>query len=499
MKDAIRETLAFSELTPEEKQKRGILGRLYGPIADIVNPTRNGRTYTEELWEKVFNENEIVKELLARGGIPGELDHPKDREDTDPEKIAIIMPEAPKRDSNNHLIGYFDIQDTPCGKIAYQLAKYGFELGISSRGQGELLGDDSVDPDSYDFKCFDLVLIPSVKDARLKMVESLDTKALNLKKALTESLNSATVEEKKLMEETLEHLDINIKDINADEKGINSEKSADIKTESKDSQTNSDKAEEAKNDGSEEIIKNLQEALEGKAQLEAKLKSLQEQLAVSDVKVKTLNEECSRLKDATVRLSSIAHDSKALNEKVSNLEKELKVKDQTIENHQQEIQKLNESKNSNISKVTLNESLTKQKDEFESQIKKLTESLENEKTNSSKQKDEMTQKLNKSLSLKESYKKLANQAVDKFISIKAKMLGVTAADIKSKLTESYTFEDIEKACDSLQEYELNMNKLPFTIDRKVKIKVNESQKDLLHPVNHDDDIDVEYLDAINPK
>ena len=69
MKDVIRETLAFKELTPEEKTKRGILGRLYGPIADIINPTRNGRAYSEELWEKVFNDNEIVKELLSKGGI----------------------------------------------------------------------------------------------------------------------------------------------------------------------------------------------------------------------------------------------------------------------------------------------------------------------------------------------------------------------------------------------------------------------------------------------
>lgn len=48
MKDLIKETLAFTELTPEEKEKRGILGRLYGPCADILNPTRNGRLYPDE-------------------------------------------------------------------------------------------------------------------------------------------------------------------------------------------------------------------------------------------------------------------------------------------------------------------------------------------------------------------------------------------------------------------------------------------------------------------
>lgn len=48
-KDKIRETLAFENLTEEEKSSRHILGRLYGPIADIINPTRNGRKYSEEL------------------------------------------------------------------------------------------------------------------------------------------------------------------------------------------------------------------------------------------------------------------------------------------------------------------------------------------------------------------------------------------------------------------------------------------------------------------
>jgi len=514
MKDVIREALAFTDLTPEEKEKRGILGRLYGPIADVVRPTRNGRKYSEELWEKVFTENTVIKELLANGGIPGELDHPKDRDDVLPEKIAIMMPEAPKKDSSGKLIGYFDILDTPLGKIAYQLAKYGFKLGISSRGNGDVEPDDygegeSVVPDSYDFKCFDLVLTPSVEGARMTMVESLDTNMLNLKKALTESLNTANAEDKKVMKETLENLNIEIES----KEGPNSEKSEDIVAESEDSQTNSDKPEEANNDGSVELIKSLQEALESKSNLEAKVKSLQEQLAVSDTKVKKLDEECSKLKSATTRLSTIAYKSKGLPEKVSTLEEELKVKNQTIESQKSEIQRLNESKKSEDSKTTLNESisnkekeianlnesLNKQKEEFESKIKQLNESLENERTDSSKQKDELSQKLHKAINLKESYKKLANQAVDKYIVIRADMLGVKPIEIKNKLSESYNFEDIDKVCEDLQEYELNMQKLPFSLDRKVRVQVTESRNDPLKLHNPDDDIDESFLDSISLK
>ena len=45
----IRESLSFIDLTEEEKQKRGILARLYGPCASISDATRNGRLYSDEL------------------------------------------------------------------------------------------------------------------------------------------------------------------------------------------------------------------------------------------------------------------------------------------------------------------------------------------------------------------------------------------------------------------------------------------------------------------
>ena len=47
--------MEYQKLSPEEMQKRGILGRLIGTIADFTNPTRNGRLYSEELWDKAFD------------------------------------------------------------------------------------------------------------------------------------------------------------------------------------------------------------------------------------------------------------------------------------------------------------------------------------------------------------------------------------------------------------------------------------------------------------
>ena len=36
------------------EQGKHYLGRLEGPAADLLNPTRNGRKYTVELWRKQF-------------------------------------------------------------------------------------------------------------------------------------------------------------------------------------------------------------------------------------------------------------------------------------------------------------------------------------------------------------------------------------------------------------------------------------------------------------
>ena len=206
------EDLQFQELSPEEKQSRGILARLSGPIASFTKGTRNGRKYSDKLWEKAFD-SPLVKEMFKNGGLPGELQHPENRSETDPTKIAIMMPEPPKKDSNGHLVASVDIVDTPCGQIAYQLGKYGFKFGISSRGEGDLItdfsGEESVDPDTYTLNAFDLVLIPACEDARLQFNEGLNkTKKSKLVTILGESLMNASDADRLVMEEAIDELDI---------------------------------------------------------------------------------------------------------------------------------------------------------------------------------------------------------------------------------------------------------------------------------------------------
>ena len=208
--------LEYQKLTKDEMTKRGILGRLVGACADIINPTRNGRKYSEKLWENVFDDP-IMKERIENGVCYGELGHPADREETDMEKIAVCLAEVPKKGSDGKLRAVFDILNTPNGRILKSLCDYGSTLGISSRGSGDLEvdydGQESVNPDTYNCEGFDIVLIPAVKDARLQYVtESLDKKRYNktLREKLTESINKETEDHQKIMKESLDTLGIDL-------------------------------------------------------------------------------------------------------------------------------------------------------------------------------------------------------------------------------------------------------------------------------------------------
>ena len=210
--------LTYEKLSPEEMKSRGILGRLVGVCADFMSPTRNGRKYPEQLWENIFN-SEIMKERISNGVCFGELGHPADREETDMEKICICMPEEPKKGPDGKLRAVFDILDTPNGRILKSLCDYGSTLGISSRGSGDLetdfTGQESVNPDTYNCEGFDIVLLPGVKDARLQYVtESLDVTKENktLRQQLKESINNESVENQKVMKESLDTLGINLEE-----------------------------------------------------------------------------------------------------------------------------------------------------------------------------------------------------------------------------------------------------------------------------------------------
>ena len=78
------------------------------------------------------------------------------------------------------------------------------------------------------------------------------------------------------------------------------------------------------------------------------------------------------------------------------------------------------------------------------------------------------------------------------------MLGVEPEEIKSRLSEGYTFDDIDNACEDLSAYQLNLNKLPFQLDgKRVKMKVTESKDPLITNPNVDDDVDESLITLAN--
>lgn len=723
MLEKLGKTFEYKKLTEAEQKQRGILGRLVGPCADFIQATRNGRKYSEELWENVFS-NDLMKEKIKNRCCFGELGHPTDRTETDMEKIALCLAELPKKGSDGKLYGVFDILDTPNGRILKALCDYGCNVGISSRGQGDLItdldGNEAVDPDTYDCEGFDAVLMPGVEAARLKYVtESLNKEnSKGLKLALTESLKKASDDDRKIMEETLKTLNIKIdeaieeeeddkpeeptievwgvvfgndkdnfgddeewfdtkqealdrikkgsnakyallskylvfepdeipegnpeetkvytsnftaeelapsteeaapvneaakeledehkccicgepieghgnnpspaktegdccdkcnaevvipariekmkaaasekvneelteteseevkstseeseeeesleekevkeltedekreivlqwltnnfeedqveevldilnmeivedddeeesaedEDVAEDKKGSNEAKEAEENIENSDEEDSEQKEEteedKAVDEGLDSIVNSLQEALSKNSDLENTVRILQEKLAVSDAKVNEINEECNRLKNSMSRMSDLVKTRAALKENVSTLEKSLNEKEALINEQKVKIAKLVESKKETVrSSNELNENLTNLKTSYEKQIQTLNEQISSSKTENEKQISTLTENLNKANSLKESYKKLANKTVNKYIEVKANIIGQTPADIKRKLGESYTLEDVDQVCEDLKAYSLNVSKLPFEVTKKVGVRVTES-------------------------
>lgn len=210
----VLEALQMQPLSEEEKASRHILGRLYGPIATCKEGTRNGRKYNKELWIKALND-EIFQEKIANKSLFLELGHPTDREETDMSCVCACIPEMPKI-VNDDLYAYVDILDTPNGRLLKTFCDYGFIPGISSRGSGDIMANDEVDPETFFLETWDIVQLPAVKKARLTMCESLNNKK-SLKAALQESYNAANDKDKKVMKETLDNLDIKLDETIEDE------------------------------------------------------------------------------------------------------------------------------------------------------------------------------------------------------------------------------------------------------------------------------------------
>lgn len=497
--------MEYKRLSLEEQTKRGILGRLAGVIADFKHPTRNGRIYTEELWDKTFD-SPLMKEKLENRCLFGELGHPADRQEIDMEKIAICMAEAPKKGKDGKLYGVFDILATPNGKILKTLCDYGCAIGVSSRGSGDTYedwnGQETVDIETFDCECWDAVLIPAVKEARPKYVtESLNTKK-SLKEALEDVVKEASEDDQKVMKETIDNLDFEDKDDSSEtkvESDVNNEQ------------------EVAANDGMD-LVKSLQEALQETARLQKEVVRLNEQVSVSYTKELTLKEDSEKLKGVIKQLTEKLKRAAKLTSQVTNLKTQLQEqieiaqsKDIIIKDYRQHLKdatvskgSLKESLSSKDSQIKLltkhnnelNENLLAVKKNSKKQLDSLTEELRQLKTDSAVKQSEYARKLENANKLIEKYHTLSNNSLNRYIESKALTLGVNVNEIKNKLNENYTFDEIDSVCESLRSYKMNMSNLPFNIGngvQRVTLKEDTTTQKFINP---DDVVDDSLLEML---
>lgn len=504
MAETLKNKFEYKKLSPEEMKERNIIGRLVGPIADTTKPTRNGRFYGVDVWRHVIDDP-IFREKVENRCLFAELGHPTDRIEVDMEKICACMSEIPTISDDGFVYGVWDILPTNNGKILKILCDYGTNIGISSRGEGDVMedfdGNSHVDPETYTCETFDFVIVPAMKEARMKAVnESLETKSL--KKALNEELEKATPENKAKMEETLESLGLLKKELESNPQSL-----------------------AAKNIGAT-VVSELQEALLAKQKAESKVLELQEKLSVSYAKETKNEEEVAKYKTTIRNLSESASSVRALQQENSQLKEKLSQQDafisrlkerysrllseKKIEKESQDKlqEKLNESlvgnnkalenKDNEIKK--LNESLTKLKEEKELNEKELNEKLADIRKDLTIKSNEYASKLAKSNQLVEKYINTAKKAVNKYIESKAGLLGVNPESIKKKLPKNYSFDDIDSVCESLNDYNINLSTLPIDVSGNNGFNVQFNiQKESIVSNNSNDDIDEALLQLANLK
>lgn len=178
-----------NEIIKNSKLK-GVIGKIGGIGADSNEPTRNGRRYPLELWQNV-EKSEYFIEGMENRSLIGEADHPQERLDYSITEGAIVLTKY-EIQNDGKVYTEFDILDTIPGRTVKTYFDAGCKLGVSSRGLGEEImrdGEKIIDPDTYQFYCFDVVAFPAVKSARMELIESTSPKKQKLINSITSEIN----------------------------------------------------------------------------------------------------------------------------------------------------------------------------------------------------------------------------------------------------------------------------------------------------------------------
>ena len=507
LQQIIGENFKYTKLSDKEMADRRILGRLKGVIADYKNPTRNGRGYGESLWERVF-QDDIVQEKIENHCFFGELNHPDDgRTEVDLTKVALCLAEVPKKGSDGKLYGVFDILDTPNGQILKALCDYGCNIGISSRGEGDLINGDEVDPDTYECECWDAVLLPAVKEARLQLVTEAFHKKTSLQESLNRLVKGKDEKESSIMRETLSSIQSVVDSYSQKtDTSVNN-----IKTSSKETVNNRSMVEDMQKLSKENQMLHKQIiALQEKLSI-CYTKELSQEDAISNYKksIKQLKENLNKnfvSKSVESELTATKDKNTKLSSNISRLTEQL---DNARVTTNKLLEKLNAVQNSkdklsgrvaelekqlNECKNLIEMEKAKYSNELKSMSIKQVEALDELKTDNAIKSKEYGDKLKQANKLVENYKAIAKTAVNNYIDSQAKMLGISSKEIISKLPENYSFDDINSLCENLRKYRTSVSKLPFDVKKQQNIVIGgKPLKESIAPHNEDDEVDATLL------
>ena len=331
----------------ENGNNKGILGRLKGVFADYKHGTRNAdRLYSEELWDNRVFGSEDVMEALETRTLFGELDHPEgDRCETLAKNAAISITKLEKRPEEGVIYGEADILDTPTGRIVKALADSGAKLGVSSRGMGEEVyrdGQNIIDPETYDFITFDVVVTPANTKARVELTESKHISKLT--ESIKKEINDCETENQ-------------INQLRTVIEGVNVSNREELDT----------------------LIENKLKSIQVK-EIPAKLSEANKSIAIKLLKQK-YEESKAQLDEALKTSADLSEENAKLIEEKESL---ISARD-VLRDRLDEAKKSQVSKTSNISELTNNVS------KLSNENTKLKTELENLKTESTKRIDELTQ------------------------------------------------------------------------------------------------------------
>jgi hypothetical protein len=160
----LHESLEFlvEETNRQEPQKYYITG----PYMMAEKQNQNGRIY--QLDEMVQEVGRYNKDMVATRRAIGEMNHPQSTE-VNPVNACHLVTEL--KQNGNYFMGKSLVLDTPMGQLLKSLVKDKIQMGISTRGLGNLAeSSNGKTVSNFHLICLDVVHQPSVQNAMLESI-----------------------------------------------------------------------------------------------------------------------------------------------------------------------------------------------------------------------------------------------------------------------------------------------------------------------------------------